>query len=1158
MPELLPEQVARQVAEAIGATIEKRVATTVEYPLTVPAGEKIFEAHLVPYAADQAVMVVRYISEQRRALEAVRQAQADLETRVAARTAALEQAMAALRESEERFRALAENSPDVIMRFDRECRHLYASAVVEAQTGIPVCDFIGKTHRQLGFPEALCELWEGVIGRVFMTGQAQHVEFELPTHIWIDWLLVPEFAADRSVAAVMTDARDITVHKHAEEALERRVRERTAELEAANAALEAEVAERRQTGEQLRQALAWQQEIFEGSRDAIFMSDAQSQFTAVNSAACELTGYSRDELLRMHIPDLHEGTDLRAYETFHDRILAGEEIVTEAKIRRKDGTKVDAEFNNRRIVVGGTVNMHTIARDVSERKRAEESLRESELQFRTLAETTGLGILIIQDERCVYANPAAERLTGYTSKDLAGMRFWELVHSDYRELVRQRPGARPAGARDLPARYGIKGIAAGGAERWFSFTSGVTELGGKAALVASITDITEERRLRDLQAAIYEISEATQATDSLDELFRSIHAIIGRLMDAKNLYIALHDPAADVVSFPYYIDEQSEPSGPRRGRRGLTEHILRTGKPLLATPDVFDDLVRRGEVESIGAASIDWLGVPLIVGNKTIGVLAVQTYTEGVRYGEREKEILTFVSRQVAQAIERKRAEQALRESEERFRRSIEEFSDGFVLIDEQGTVIEWNAALERIHGIRREEALGKPLWDVQWRVYLPERRTPERHEFLKRSVLDAVQTGVLLSPPSRIDLLSVDGRRRTVAQSVFVIPTQKGFRIGTVIRDVTERLKLEGQLLHSQKMDAVGRLAGGIAHDFNNVLQTLLSLSEALTGQMGQPDRFAATMRELQEQVKRGAALTRQLLLFSRSEPPRMERLDLNEVVRQSSRMIKRLLRENISLALDFAEHPVPVNGDIRQFEQVLINLVVNAADAMPEGGRLVIRTHIGEGNATLEVSDTGSGMTDEIKARIFEPFFTTKEASKGTGLGLSVVHGIITSHGGHIEVQSVVGHGSTFRLVLPAAATDPGVTPLPAAEPSAEVAVGRGERVLLVEDESGAREGLGQVLTMLGYQVTAAGAGSEACALPTEPEFDVLLTDYLLPDRLGTDLAIELKARWPRVKVVLMSGYAEDEVLRRRIADGAVRFLQKPFDMATLALELRAALEE
>ena len=300
-------------------------------------------------------MVVRDISDRHRANEAVHQARADLETRVAARTAALEQAIAALQESEERFRALAENSPDVIMRFDRGWPLPLRQRLDRgAMTGIPARDFIGKTARELGFPEALCELWEGAIIRVFTTGRTQHVEFELPTHIWIDWLLVPEFAADGSVAAVIGDSRDITAIKHAEEALERRVAERTAELAAANAALQADIAERRRTEDELRQALAWQEALFEGSRDAIFISDAGSRFTAVNGAACELTGYSRDELLRMRIPDLHEDMDLHAFEAFHARILAGEEIVSEARIRRKDGRKVDTEFSNRRVVIGGS------------------------------------------------------------------------------------------------------------------------------------------------------------------------------------------------------------------------------------------------------------------------------------------------------------------------------------------------------------------------------------------------------------------------------------------------------------------------------------------------------------------------------------------------------------------------------------------------------------------------------------------------------------------------------------------------------------------------------------------------------------------------------------------------------------------------------------
>jgi PAS domain S-box-containing protein len=783
------------------------------------------------------------------------------------------------------------------------------------------------------------------------------------------------------------------------------------------------------------------------------------------------------------------------------------------------------------------------------RLRAEEALRESELQFRTLAETTGVGILIVQDEHYIYANQAAERASGYTASELAGMKFWELVHPNFRELVRQRAAARLAGAHDLPSRYEIKGIAKGGVERWFSLTSGATVLGGRPALVATIADITEEHRLRDQQAALYEISEATQAAGTLDDLYRSLHAIIGRLMEARNFYIALYEPATDLISFPYFVDEVDTTPEPFPLGPGVTSYVIRSGRPLLATPGVIAELEAHGELVRLGGESIDWLGVPLKVRDKIIGVLAVQSYTGSLRYSEADEEVLSYVSAQVAQAIERKRAEEALRQSEEKFRLLFENMVEGFalyeLLYDDNGRPADWrvlevNDAYTRHTGVARAQIVGRRISEVFPTAIA---------EYLPRfSQVVATQRSVEFDTYA-----SAVGRH----QHVVTFPAG-GSRFANIVEDITVRMELEGQLRQAQKIEAVGRLAGGIAHDFNNVLQTLLSLSQALGGQLDQPDRFAATMRELQEQVKRGAALTRQLLLFSRSEPLRLERLELNDVVMRSTRMLRRLLRENISLTLDLAESPIPLDGDAGQLEQVLLNLVVNAADAMADGGRLVIRSRIAESSATLEVSDTGNGMTDEVKARIFEPFFTTKEASKGTGLGLSVVHGIISAHGGHIAVQSVVGQGSTFRLVLPAAASDPHLTQLSATESSTEIAVGGGERVLLVEDEAGAREGLVQVLTMLGYRVTAVGSGNEASALPAEPGFAALLTDYLLPDVLGTDLAASLKSRWPRIRVVLMSGYAEDEALRRWIAAGEVRFLQKPFDMSTLAHELHAALKE
>jgi two-component system cell cycle sensor histidine kinase/response regulator CckA len=268
-------------------------------------------------------------------------------------------------------------------------------------------------------------------------------------------------------------------------------------------------------------------------------------------------------------------------------------------------------------------------------------------------------------------------------------------------------------------------------------------------------------------------------------------------------------------------------------------------------------------------------------------------------------------------------------------------------------------------------------------------------------------------------------------------------------------------------------------------------------------------------------------------------------------------VLRANVVLTADVNRAPVFLKADRGQLDQVLMNLAINAADAMPGGGSLTIRTGLGDGEAWFEVADTGTGIQPEIRDKLFDPFFTTKPAGKGTGLGLSIVHGIVTSHGGRVEVESAVGEGTAFRVLLPAtSAAEEAVTTSQPAE--SLLRNGNGERVLLVEDEAAARESLKQILVMLGYEVTAVGTGNEAGVLPTHPAFDVLLSDITLPDVDGVSVARGLLDRWPELRVILMSGYAEDEALERTAELGPVRFLQKPFDLTMLAQEIGAVLDE
>ncbi len=369
---------------------------------------------------------------------------------------------------------------------------------------------------------------------------------------------------------------------------------------------------------------------------------------------------------------------------------------------------------------------------------------------------------------------------------------------------------------------------------------------------------------------------------------------------------------------------------------------------------------------------------------------------------------------------------------------------------------------------------------------------------------------------------------------------------------DVTRQREMEEQVRQSQKLEAVGRLASGVAHDFSNLLQAMLGTVSPFAASTD--DRLAAVGRELERQILSGSQLTRDLLLFSSREASDRTIVDLDQVTRRTAGLLARLLPENIDVVTETAPGRPLVSADEGQLEQVLMNLGVNAADAMPEGGRLLVRSGAGPAaTAWFEVEDSGHGIPPEIRERIFEPFFTTKESGRGAGLGLSVAQGIVAAHDGRIELATVVDGGSLFRVVLPAvAATD--LEP-PSYDRDDNSPRGHGERILVVEDDTAVRAVVDGILSDLGYSVRAVATVGDALRTPTEPRYDLLLCDCLLPDGRGPDLADTLCRRWPRLRVVLMSGYAEESVTggdRRR------RFLQKPFLGAALGREIHAALAE
>jgi PAS domain S-box-containing protein len=691
-------------------------------------------------------------------------------------------------------------------------------------------------------------------------------------------------------------------------------------------------------------------------------------------------------------------------------------------------------------------------------------------------------------------------------------------------------------------------------------TAPITLNGERVGAYASYRDITEQKRAEQLNAALYAIAARSQSAEDLQQFFAAIHNIVGQLMNARNFYISLYDPQSQLLSFPYFVDEEDPTPAPKPLGYGLTEYVLRSGEPLLATPAVFEDLVRRGEVKLIGAPSLDWLGVPLKSGTTCIGALVVQSYNQNARFGERDREILKFVSQQLAAAIEHKRYEEALRRSEARSRSLILSAAFGICRCTLAGRFLDVNPALITMLGHESVEDFLR--LDARTDVFT-------NPQGLDRLVEDYRRTGSLSGV--EVQWKRKDGRVIIVRLSgcASITTDEPEEVLELIAEDITDRRQLEEQLRQAQKMDAVGRLAGGVAHDFNNLLMVINGYTEVLLEQLDKGGDLHGKVQSIQQAADRAATLTRQLLAFSRKQLLELKVVDVNTVIGDMERLLRPLIGENIELITHLAPDAGHTRADAGQLEQVIMNLVVNAKDAMPEGGKLTVQSadvtvrqnfrehrfiHPGR-YAVISVSDTGLGMDKETQSRIFEPFFTTKEKGKGTGLGLSTVYGIVKQSSGYVFVQSEVGTGTTFYVYLPRV-EDSAEELTPTLPPQSEA--GGCETVLLVEDEESVRELVRLTLVSRGYKVLEAENGE--CGLHLADSFkehiDILITDVVMPGMGGRELAKRLLELRPGISVLFLSGYTEDSVITPGVHSSATAFLQKPFTLQNLAKKVREVL--
>ncbi len=809
---------------------------------------------------------------------------------------------------------------------------------------------------------------------------------------------------------------------------------------------------------------------------------------------------------------------------------------------------------------GRVIGALGILMDITDRKEAHRELEDSEKRYRELVDFSPDAIAIHCDGKFVFINPAGVRLLGASSPaEVIGKPVLDIVHPDFQATVRERI-ARLTGDADHVQLLEEKFVRLDGRVVDVDVVAMPFTHAGKPAVQVIARDVSERKLAEALRTAVYEISQAADRASDLGGLFNAVHEIIGRVMPARNFYISLYDGERDIISFPYFVDEVDLPPSPVKPRKGLTEYVLRTGKPLLCDEATDLELRRRGEVEVIGAPSAIWLGVPLIVENKTIGVMVVQHYSDPLAYGEAELRMLQYVSSQVAKAIERRRSEDKLRESEEQFRLISENVADLIAVLDLDGRRL-YNSPSYR--GLFGDPASMKGTDSF-------EEIHPDDRERIRTIFTQTVQTGI--GQRSEYRFLLPDGAVRFIESQGSVIKDEAGkvSKVVVVSRDVTDKKKLEEQFLRAQRMESIGTLASGIAHDLNNVLTPILMAIEVLRKKNPDAD-VQRILTNLQSTASRGSDIVRQVLAFGRGVQGERVLIQPAHIIDDIIKIARETFPKSIEIRTDIPKDLWTLSADPTQLHQVLLNVCVNARDAMPSGGLLTVsaqNTRLDESYARmhleahpgpyvlLTVSDTGGGIPPKVLDKIFEPFFTTKEIGRGTGLGLSTVLAIVKSHHGFINVYSEVGKGAAFKIYLPAEVDAKAAGRKESAE---EIPLGQGELILVVDDESFIREVTKETLEANGYRVLTASDGTEAVAQYAQHmgEVDAVITDMVMPYMDGAATIRALQKLHGNVKILAVSGLTHSEQALAEAETATIKFLHKPYTSEKLLSSLRHLIE-
>ena len=773
-----------------------------------------------------------------------------------------------------------------------------------------------------------------------------------------------------------------------------------------------------------------------------------------------------------------------------------------------------------------------LEKEVVERKRSEEALQRREKELRIIAENVpALFSYLDKDGYYRFTNKRYEEWFGLSQTDIVGKNYRQVLGEATYETIEDHVNRVLSGER---VRY----------EEALPYKHG----GTRYVIADYIPDTDESGKVNGFFALVIDVTELKRGEKALRESDKKYRSLFELMLNGFAYCKMLYGKDKKPIDWIYLdVNDAFEKI------TGLTKEII--GKQVTeAIPGITKDVPQL--FETYGKVALTGETARFEIYLDTLKIwFSVMAYSPRKDY---------FVS--IFEDItDRKQAEEALRESEEKYRTVLESNPDPVVVYDMEGRVIYLNPAFTRVFGWSLEEQIGKKIDD-----FVPEENWPET-----RMMIDKVTVSGESFSGLETRRYTKEGNILDISISGSCYRDQEGNVAASVInlRDITKQQELQAQFLHSQKMEGIGRLAGGVAHDFNNLLMIIIGYGELVFMGLRKDDPLRENVKEINRAAKSAASLTRQLMAFSRKQILKPRVLDFNEVVTNLKKMLGRIIGEDVELETALAPDLGLVEVDEGQMEQVIINLAVNAKDAMPQGGKLTLETatvYLDEEYARrhgvklkhgphvmLEMSDTGVGMDEETQAKIFEPFFTTKELGKGTGLGMATVYGIIKQSGGDIWVYSEPGGGTTFKIYLPVVEgkTEP--------EQKGKIVLEglRGsETVLLVEDEKSVLDLVRDILQRYGYSVLEAQNGEEALNISNQHEgpIHLMLTDAVMPGMSGRELAERAQSLRPEIKILYMSGHTDDAIAHHGVLAPGVNFIEKPFVPEDLVRKLRQVLDE